>query len=190
VSSIKTPVFPLLIALTLCTACATTHLVEYPAAHWPARVYGGDCTGLSGVYQDLTNKQWPTNAMQGIKAPDRASLSGLLAVVSPSTTPLMYLGIKRVEISIPDQQARLFGVQDDLISLSQWKCSIDGALVVLVKSKAAGEHTVGGRLETHFELRLATDRSLTVRVLHQFYGLTGKGGLYESWYRFTPLEMP
>jgi hypothetical protein len=180
------------IALTasalLCSGCATTDLAGYPANLWPERIDDSSCARISGTYDDRTEDVWPTKAMRGSTATDRASLAQLLAYVSPGSRPQDFLSAERVEVDASRLQMRVFDVRNDVAILSGWQCSEGGALVATVKRGANGEGSFNAYVEIRFELRRATDRSLIVHSFEQFSDLSVRTLLRETWFRFLPVD--
>jgi hypothetical protein len=183
-----------MVALTvgsfICSSCATADLADYPTSLWPALTVGGHCEDISRNYENMTEDVWPTAEMRGSRAKARGSLAQLLTAVSPSSRPENLSTVKRVEISVARKQARFFGAWDDVVSLSDWKCSEGGALVVSIKRDAKGEGSIDPRVEIRFELLRAADRSLIVHQFQQFSDLSIKKELRETWYRFAPADSP
>jgi hypothetical protein len=187
---VRSSVAALTLSAFLCSSCATTELAEYPSNLWPALTAGGACGDISRSYEDMTEDIWPTAAMRGSKAKARRSLAEVLTAVSPSSRPENLPHVKHVEISVAKKQAKLFGAWDDFVSLSDWDCSEDGALVVSIKRDAQGEGSFDARVEIRFELRPAVDHSLIVHQFQQFSDLSIKQLLRETWYRFLPSDTP
>ena len=177
----------LLISSTfLCTSCATTDLVGYPDNLWPALRFDPTCEGISGSYESLTEEVWPMAAARGSSAKLRESLAYVLAEVSPSSRPENLPTVNRVEISVSSKKAKLYGAWNDVVDMSRWECSGEGAWVTSINRKADGELSLDARVEFRYELRQAADHSLVVHELAQFSDLSIKGLLRETWYRFLP----
>jgi hypothetical protein len=183
-----------LVALTLssllCSSCATKHLVAYPSNVWPALNISSTCAATSGKYEGMTDDVWPNAVMLGTTAKLRRSLASILAEVSPVSRPENLSTVRRVDIDLPSRQAKLFGAWEDVVDMSDWQCSDDGALEVSITRDADGEHSFDASVEIRFELRLAADHSLIVHQYQQFYNASIKSSLRESWYRFLPALSP
>src|SRR5688572_2329566 len=134
----RSSIVSLTLSMLLCSSCATSDLTDYPADLWPALSRSAPCATTSGGYEGTTEDVWPTAAMRGSKAKTRRSLASILAEVAPVSRPENLQTVRRVELNVSSRQAKLLGAWDDVVDLTGWECSEDGALVVSIKRDADG----------------------------------------------------
>jgi hypothetical protein len=168
----------------LCSGCVSSELATYPAEVWPALRSGGSCDEITGSYHAMTGEIWPTSAARGYGKDIRVSLPHSIADVSAVSRPERLGIVTRVEIDVSRKQAKLISAWTDIVDLTAWKCTPDGALEGSIERETDGETTFNPRVKIQYELRRATDHSLVMHQVEMFTDPILQDYVRETWARF------
>jgi hypothetical protein len=89
-----------------------------------------------------------------------------------------------VEIDVSKKQAKLISAWTDIVDLTAWKCTADGALEGSTERETDGETTFNPRVKIQYELRRATDHALVMHQVEMFTDPIVQDYVRETWARF------